>query len=716
MTTEVEYELQQQFNKLQNTGKLYRSSFRGSDLVNLYLSSFEDDPVFRDPDSSTHNCNNCKNFLKRYANIVAIDDDNTIISMFDFEPTEKEFIPVFKALSSKLRTSPVECVFIETYKALSSLPYEKCNKSMSTFKLGVDVNYKQFTPTEANFYPRKVSPSRVYEFKHLSVSIDKKFINFNNDSAESIASPIISSNKVFNRAMEEIPADTYQVVIDLIHQKSLLNADGHIEKLKTMKSLKKEYDSLEKNVRLNWSWRKSIEIPFPNFRSELIGTVCVDISDGVNLDKVCLDWNKRSDPANYKRAVKAFTESMKRSAMETVINGGYEDSFRRRFATIDDIKSTDIKYYNSGEGIKRITMFDNLKTPTPSSSSPSFTGIKEVPIETFMKDILPNVESVEVFLENRHTGNFLSLTTSEIPDSKPMFKWDNNYIATHIGNLSGKSELSQAVESKGGRIDGVFRFSHSWNHDGQNQSLMDLHVFMPECTDKYSHNASRRRVGWNRRNDSETGGSQDVDFVKTPGNSIPVENITFPDLSKLPDGIYRCVIHNWSERHPNTSGGKCEIAFNGSNEVYEYDYPVLKNKKWCDVAEVTLKNGKFSIKHILTPKSVDKEVYNLKTKRFHKVNLVCLSPGHWGSNSYGVKYYYFMLENCKPDGPIKTYHADALVDDLYKERRVLEPLAATMMLDPIDDQLSGIGFNSTVADDVILKLKGSVNRTIKVKF
>ena len=67
------------------SGKLFRSSLTGQQVWELYISSFEkpNNPVFRAPDSSIHNCNNCKNFIRRYGNIVSVDDNNNIITMFD---------------------------------------------------------------------------------------------------------------------------------------------------------------------------------------------------------------------------------------------------------------------------------------------------------------------------------------------------------------------------------------------------------------------------------------------------------------------------------------------------------------------------------------------------------------------------------------------------------------------------------------------------------
>ncbi|MEG7973065.1 hypothetical protein, partial [Listeria monocytogenes] len=80
-----------------------------------------------------------------------------------------------------------------------------------------------------------------------------------------------------------------------------------------------------------------------------------------------------------------------------------------------------------------------------------------------------------------------------------------------------------------------------------------------------------------------------------------------------PEGKYICKVHNWSARNPNTSGFKAEIELNG--ELYQYEYPSrLENHQWVTVAEVTLKDGKFTIDNKLKPTSMtSQEVWGVKT-------------------------------------------------------------------------------------------------------
>jgi len=201
-----------------------------------------------------------------------------------------------------------------------------------------------------------------------------------------------------------------------------------------------------------------------------------------------------------------------------------------------------------------------------------------------------------------------------------------------------------------------------------------------------------------------------LDITK-PSGKMAIENIYFVDSKYMKDGKYKFWVNQYSFR--NSQGFKAEIEFNGETYYYEYNNPVQGNVM---VAEVTLKNGDFSINHFLPETHTSKELYGLSTEQFHKVNLVCLSPNHWDDNNVGNKHYFFMLDGCKCDSPIRSFHAENLIPELAKHRKVLEVLGNTTMIQPTEKQLSGLGFNATVKDELIVRLQGSFKRTIKIKF
>lgn len=692
------------FSKISNKSKLFRVDISGQDLWDLYLESFkpEDNPVFRDPESTEHNCNLDKNFVRRYGNVVGLDSDNNIITMWDIDLDESDkYYNSVKALVKAIKKSKIVDVFVESYSMLNELPYEKTNKSMATYKLGFVLTHKIYSKEEANKFG-VVEPNKSYGFYHFYADLKKDFVDFSISSVNEVMARYRSPKEVFKRAMTEISLGTLNLVKDLITQGSLLNGDAQLNKITSIIKMKEEYDSLKAN-KDNWCWLKSYGYQYASFRSELIGTLCVDIESGVDLNKVCQDWNIRVDPVNYMKAQKPITQAQINEARKFVEENGYEESFDRRYATIADIDINEIIHTRSTEKLeKTASIFDNLSGVKNATNVVSkFDNIEEISIEKFMKDILPSTTKMEVFVENRMESNLVSLFTSNVVNSKSFLKWNNNFTWTYNGNLAGKSMIKEAVSKSGGKVDGVLRFSISWNEDGKDILDYDAHAEEPTGT----------HIHWcnYKGNKTPLSGMLDVDMIRPVG--LGVENITWTDLNKMKDGEYRFWINNYDSGR--NKGFKAEIEFNGQIHQYNYTKEVMGD---LDVAVVTLKNGVFSIKHFIDSTTSSKKMWNIDTNEFHEVNLVCLSPNYWGENETGHKHYLFMLKDCLCDKPMRTFHNEMLSSDLLKHRKVMDVLGDTTRIEPSDKQLSGIGFNSTVKDELIVKVTGSFKRTLKIKF
>ena len=703
--------LQKQFNQMQKSGKLFRVKLTGQEVWDLYINSFEPEhnPIFRDPLSSSHSCNNCKNFIRRYGNIVSINEDLSISTIFDisaYSTLEFDLLEYANPLSTLIQAitkSSIAEVFFETFQELNSLPYESCSKNQAEYQLGINKNVKRYTKGEAERYG-VVKANEIREFHHFNLKLNKEFVDQSGKSVDALMSDYRSAKEVFQRGMETIPLDTLNLVRDLINQESLLDGKTHLFKVEKMIELKKEYDLVAAHLRDNWCWVKSFKFQLARFRNELIGVLCSELAEGKELNSAALAWNKRVDPANYMKAKAPITQKQINEAKKFVQENGYEESFDRRLATIDDIKVSEILHSNVGKGeIKSVSIFDGVKPTSTRHKRSEFDGVEDVTIDKFMKDILPTCSAVELYLTNNQKNNFVSLTTAKNKESKPIFKWGNNYSWTFAGNLAGKSELKEAVKSEGGKVDGVLRFSISWNENGDDEIDLDAHAQEPHGTHIYFPNKGMV---------TSQSGMLDVDMICPP--KLGVENITWGDLSRMKDGTYVLWVHNYSNRA--TKGFKAEIEFDG--EMYSYTH----NKDFRDnvqVAEVILKNGQFSIKHLIPEsesKSIPSNLYNLNTLQFHKVNLVCLSPNHWNGESVGNKFYFFMLDGCKSPTSIRSFHSENLKPELADHRKVFEILGSTNMIEPQDVQLSGLGFNATVRDEAILKLSGTHKRVIKVKF
>ena len=696
--------LQEQFAKMCATGKLFRSKVTGDQLWEAYMRGFGEDPIFRDPESSVHNCNQCKHFFHRYGNIVAITEDNSIMTMFDGETTD-EYRQSFKDMANLLKSAPIEDVFVETFDYLYKAVYARCTQNDSMFALNLDHTVKRYTKEEAEKFG-VVKPNEVRTFNHFCVRVPKEFIHFGHETVESIQGRLREDKKVFKRALDEIPSDTLQLVIDLIDQGSLLNGDTHKYKVVEFLNLSRQYNSLSAAEKDNWCWVKSYKYNLARFRNELIGTLCVELAEGKDLNAACQDWNKRVDPANYMKATAPITKQMIDNAKSFIADNGYEESFTRRCATMEDIRVCDILHANAGDGaVKPVSILDGIKPTSTRHKRSEFDGVEVVTIDKFMKDILPGCTSVEVFLLNSHKNNFVTLTTPVNKDSKPIFKWPNNFGWTYNGNLAGKSEIKEAVKAAGGFVNAHFRFSIMWNEDGRSIVDLDAHAKEPTGTEIYycSYKGYKTPV---------CGGMLDVDMID-PVN-VGVENIFWNEPKRIIDGAYRFFIVNYDQHHNN--GAKAEIAFGDEVFTYVVDHEIMRN---VDIATVHIKNGMIDhvdqSEYLVDSNATSAEIYGLETNMFHKVNLVCLSPNHW-DGAFGNKHYFFMLEGAKAPEAIRGFHNEFLIPELLEHRKVMEVLGATLKVESTDKQLSGLGFNATVRDEVVLRLQGSHKRVIKVQF
>ena len=728
--------IQNQFDKMCKTGRLFRCNVEGELLWLAYMEGFgPNDPVWRSTESSVHNCNYCHGFIKRYGNVVSINPKTLeIMSLFDLDDNEvpEEYKNSLKEMTSLIHKSTVSEIFVETYTflAMYKTPYEiNPRRDQSEFKLGVQKNTKRYTQEDVDRWPQ--APFKVndtYTYHHMFITIPKQFIDFSGKSKDQLMATPRQLKDVFKRGLNEISKDTMQLVIDLEAQGSLLNGASYIKNVKKALKYAEEYENIPTEKKESWLWLKSLEWgPACAFRNTAIGTLLVELTEGKEINEACKAFNKMVDPANYMKASAPITQKQIKAAEEFVEQNGYADSFDRRCATIEDIDVNEILFANAdaNEVKTKISIFDNLKpTATTRHKRSEFDKVEEVSIEKFMKDILPGCTQVELFLTNKNKNNFMTLLTSKNKDSKRIFKWDNNFSWTYVGNLAGKSMIKQAVKAAGGFVDAPFRCSMIWNETGDaNSTDLDLHCKELDTLDHIyygSHNIGRnmRRIGQCM---SKGGGVIDIDITRPKehceySNGVAVENIFYPDLSKVKVGRYEFFIHNFNGGGNN--GARAEIFINGETYKYEIRQEIRGNND-AHLATVHVKsNGVIEVeqgKYFVGSDETPETVYGLDTCKFHKVSLICPSPNFW-TNEIGNKHYFFMLQGATAPESIRSIHNEYLKSDLLDHRKVMEVLGSRLKVESTPKQLSGLGFNATVRDEVILRLSGSFKRVIKVKF
>lgn len=680
---------------------LFEISVDKDEFWNLYLDSFPagTNPVFRK--RREYDCSCCRHFIKTIGNAVVI-KDNKIRTMWGFTTGDTTFQPVVDALDTYLKSRAVTNLYVTKDKYI-----------------GVEFNFEHSTNTPI-----------ALKWEHFNLLLPDKFVDKSKRSVGDIQGSFRDIRNVFARSLTEITEDAIQTVLELIASNTLYRGAEWKEVLIRFLQYKRSYDKLPEEERENFSWEnaKSAGNSIGKIRNHSIGTLLVDISNGEDLDTAVKKYEKIVAPANYKRPKAIFTKKMLEDAKQTIASLGYMESLGRRFATLEDITINNILFSNR-DAAKRMSggtdVFDEMMSEV-STPAKKFSRVEEIPIEKFITDVLPSARSVEVYLENKHAPNMVSLIAPKNPNAPTMFKWDNGFSWAYSGNITD-SDITRRVQEAGGRTDGVLRFSHSWNYEGmRNASLMDLHVFLPGSSQPHNIKNGKEihdfygndeRVGWNHRRHYRTGGIQDVDYTApAPVGYIPVENTTFPSMEKLPEGVYTFKIHNWRFRSPTTGGFKAELAFGG--EVYQFVHEKpLENKEWITVAKLELRRGEWRVLEMMECDSSPIEMWNLKTNQFVPVSVIMYSPNYWDEqDGIGNKHYMFMLKDCvNPESPNGFYN-EFLKNELTQHKRVFEALGGKMAVESVDDQLSGLGFSSTKRADLVVKVKGQTERVMRIKF
>ena len=676
----------QQMSK--DSSRLFTVNVDTEELYNLYLDSFPagTNEIYRE--RREYDCSCCRHFIRDVGNVVSI-KNGELHTIWGINPvSDDKYNVVAAALDAYVKQKAVLGVFLKKEK-----------------RIGTPEN-REMLPT-----------GKINKYEHFFVDLPEIciFKECYGHTLEGDLSQFRDVRNVFKRSLDEISKEAVDTVLELIAQNSLYKGAEWKKQLTEFKNYQKEYGKLTDEQKELWIWEKSIAAGavIGKIRNHSIGTLLVNISEGMDLDLAVRKYEQIVAPVNYKRPKAIFTKKMLEDAKKTITELGYMDSLQRRFATLDDITVNNILFSNK-DAAKRITgamdLFDEMEQDVAIDPK-RFSKVEEISAEDFIKNVLPVAKELEVYLENKHIQNMVSLIAPEVADAKTMFKWNNGMSWAYTGNITD-SDIKENVKAAGGSVTGIVRFSIQWNDgNGKDNSDLDAHCLEPQGGDHiyFSHKISRY-----------TGGELDIDITdpiyqcKSNGG-VAVENITYPSKERMKPGTYKFYVNQYSFR--NSQGFKAEIEVNGEIHSYEYNAPVRGN---VDVAEVILdQSGNFKVVDKLPGNcaTISKDVWGIKTLQFTPVSVVCYSPNYWDEQKgIGHQHLFFMLKDCiNPEEP-NGYYNEFLKPELEQHRRVFEALGAKAHVKDVDDQLSGVGFSLTKRNDLIIKVKGATERVLKIKF
>jgi hypothetical protein len=659
-----------QFERMQGH-PLFRVAVDKDELWEAYLGAFPPGTNLLYRKRSEYDCSCCKHFIRAVGGVIAIIDGHAVSIWDTFIVGEIAYQAVADALASLVRSRPIASPFLHDERTA-----------------GTDKNFEEIV-------------GGVKAWAHFFVNVKPALVKKRAEIPTLLATTR-NAHDVFLRALKEIDVASIEVVLDLIAQQSLYRGDEHAFAVTEFLRFKRQFDEAKDKDLFAWTVLGTAPPSVMHIRNSVIGTLLTDIAEGKPLEQAVGAFEAKVAPTNYKRPTALITRAMIERAKNELEALGLTSALERRFATLSDITVNNILFADR-QSKKALSgsVFDEIAV-TAAVAPKSLDKIEEVPIERFLTEIVPRVESIEVLFENCHAGNLMSLVTTADPTARALFKWPNPFSWSYQGELA--DSIKERVKRAGGNVAGDLCCRLAWH----NFDDLDFHMKEPGGYKIYFANKSAT---------SPSGGRLDVDMNAGRGETrAPVENIFYANRATMKEGEYLLYVHNYSKRESIDTGFEVELDYLGDVTRFTYAKAVPQNGsiavaqlKYSRAKGIELIDGLPSSQSVRT-------LWGLPTQTFHRATVVMLSPNHWDARAIGNKHYFFMLDGCVNDGTARGFFNEFLKTELDAHRKVFEVVGAKMRAATPAEQLSGLGFSSTQKNALVCRVKGSFTRTIRVVF
>ncbi|MFY1687422.1 hypothetical protein [Plantactinospora sp. WMMB782] len=631
-----------------------------------FLDSFPAGTNVRFRERAEYDCSTCRGFIRNLGNVVEIHNGQVRSLWSGVSASDPVFSVVAAALDEFVGTLPLSTIFRST-----------------------EAQYGTRTT-------RTLRDGQVEVWHHLHGRVEKRHRVEDVGAARSAFDAAV---QVFQRGLAELTQHALDTVVDLIDDNALYRGAEHRRAVTEFRSLQNRWTEADDGRAFVFANAMN---PAARFRNTVIGTLVQDLSAGVDLEQAVRSFETKVAPQNYQRPTALITPAMVRAAMKTIDELGIEESLQRRFARLSDVSVTNVLWVDNDtqsrmkDGIEGLLM----QAATTGSAGGRLRDAKpeETPVVTFMKDILPGAAAIDLWVANSHEPHFVSLTTGRHPAAPRLFTWDNDFGWSYNGNVA--DSIKEKVKRAGGNVTGKLRVSLSWfNHDD-----LDLHVFEPNG-DHIWYKEKRNKLDV----DMNAGGT----FSREP-----VENVTW--TGKVPDGEYRIEVNQFNKRESTGVGFVVETESNGKIEHYSHERAV-GHKETVEVGRMTVANEvitAFRPGKDMRPGSAGKVLWGITTEQFVPVSTIMYSPNYFDDSEVGNRHYFFILKGCVNDQPTRGIYNEFLRGDLQPHRKVFEVLGDRTKCEPSPDQLSGLGFSSTVRSSVVAKvtMAGGRRHLISIQF
>lgn len=339
-----------------------------------------------------YNCNACRRFVDTYGGLV------TITPYGELEPVMWKFaVPeIFQAsvgmIRARVSSARVTGVFITSER-----------------RLGV---------------------ARTGIWSHMCVDVPKNIIHASRlDIAYQAACKKNEEFKMLLNAINKYSVSTAGIAVNLLRSDSLYRGETTLGVAEWFLEVVNTAHRYNGRTRTNYLWLVSANAPsgFCHISSSMIGTLLDDIQEGYDFNTVKARFNEKMNPLKYQRHQVAPGRANVARATEIIAKLGMQNSLKRRFAQIHDVKlewspAVYPTHVFSGGVFSGVKTKDHwTKEAFDRKIEPETTTMTW---EKFRRTVLPHAKKIELYIPS-YKMNFAALITADHPYAPPIIVWDN---------------------------------------------------------------------------------------------------------------------------------------------------------------------------------------------------------------------------------------------------------------------------------------------------
>lgn len=351
------------------------------DLYEYFLNAIPEES------RQTYKCNTCRHFVNTYGGLVTIDENGELY------PIMWENVPAFFEKAAQQVRRNIKCANVTGYFVTDEE------------RLGV---------TEKG------------GFHHLSAKVPSKLIYKGYNTLRGVAAEKEEDYQLLTNAVETYSLLDARQAMQLVQGDQVRKNESLIAHAKWFFDVMNEVENVKnQKTKSHILWLNAVKAPagLCHMTTTKLATVLALIKEGKNQTFIRRMINDMTDPRTDQRKQALPTEGNKRRAEQIIKERGLENSFKRRFARKEEIKSVWSPIEKDDTMKEGFFAKVRTKESTKQNKKPVIEDAMKMTWKKFQETVLPEAEKIEYAVRSCR-DNFSALITAVDLDAPPIIQWD----------------------------------------------------------------------------------------------------------------------------------------------------------------------------------------------------------------------------------------------------------------------------------------------------